>query len=425
MNRKTKYLVQQFLHNLKKVTEAIDTGGNNKLFDPSAKAQIETSTYDVESILPDMDENGKRYFELMIEGTYKELVDRIKKYTGHNTPDRMAVMTALMNSMNSIAQIESRHTGHLENLAIQTVLSLAEFKFIKDLVNEKKLKFDVRILKPNLQGAFNEFNQRVEQDAEEATEQSLSPGEEAELNAIDILLEADRFKACFINFITQGEAINSWEMFKIVKENLDTIDQRLTKLYELFSVATHAGYFLLPFFDMNGALDSAAGMAKVTPDGGEDGASDGYTIHAHGINFAVLIHEIVKGIYDYIGLHGKDQNTLDQEDINDEKLQLMAGPMIAKKFKQAILAVIGTNNMQYINPLYAKLYGPEVTADEVKDILRGTPQSKQMIKALFDEVKAEQDSYDSGDEEQSFDVSGEAPEEDDGEFGNPDAWKNG
>jgi hypothetical protein len=335
-----------------------------------------------------------------------------------NVPDRMAVMSALMNSLNPITQIESQHKGHLENLALHTVLSVDEFKHIKNLVREGAVKFDVRIIKPNLQEAFQEFNDKVEQDAQQATEQELTQGEEADLSAIDILLEADKSKACFINFITQGEAVNSWEMFKLVKENLDKIDPRLLKLYELFAVATHAGYFMMPFFDMNGALDLSAGMAKVSP---EEGEGSGYVIHAHGINFAVLIHEIVKGIYDYIGLHGKDQGALEQEDINDEKLQLMAGPTIAKQFKQAILNVIGTDNMQYINPLYAKLYGPEVTSDEIKDIIKGTPGSKQLIQSLFDEVKEEQDAYDQeGDESSSFGSDSGEEEPDTG-----DDWKNG
>jgi hypothetical protein len=410
--------IKKYNYLLKTITEEIDTGGNDNLFDPSAKREIEQSTYDVEDILPEMSDNGKRYFELMIEGTYKQLVDRIKKYTGMNVPDRMAVMSALMNSLNPITQIESQHKGHLENLALHTVLSVDEFKHIKNLVREGAVKFDVRIIKPNLQEAFQEFNDKVEQDAQQATEQELTQGEEADLSAIDILLEADKSKACFINFITQGEAVNSWEMFKLVKENLDKIDPRLLKLYELFAVATHAGYFMMPFFDMNGALDLSAGMAKVSP---EEGEGSGYVIHAHGINFAVLIHEIVKGIYDYIGLHGKDQGALEQEDINDEKLQLMAGPTIAKQFKQAILNVIGTDNMQYINPLYAKLYGPEVTSDEIKDIIKGTPGSKQLIQSLFDEVKEEQDAYDQeGDESSSFGSDSGEEEPDTG-----DDWKNG
>ena len=77
--------------------------------------------------------------------------------------------------------------------------------------------------------------------------------------------------------------------------------------------------------------------------------------------------------------------------------------------------------MQYINPLYAKLYGPEVTSDEIKDIIKGTPQSKQLIQSLFDEVKEEQDSYDAGgDEESSFDSSSGEDEDD-----SSDDWKNG
>jgi len=215
-------------------------------------------------------------------------------------------------------------------------------------------------------------------------------------------MQADRSKAAFANFITQGEALNSMEMFKLVKETLDRIDARLVKLYELYSVVVHAAYFMLPFFDMNGALDSSAGMSKVDFEANGPGEEDDvYVITAHGINFATLLHEIVKGVYDYIGLHSKDQDTLDQEDINDEKLQLMAGPQIAKQFKQAILDVIGLDNIQYIQPLYAKIYGPEVTPDEVRDILTKSPESKQLIKQLFDEVKQEQDEFDSGTEEEN------------------------
>ena len=227
MKARTKKTIKQCKHFLELATEAIDTGGNDDLFDPSAKEEIEQSSYDIEDILPEMNENGKRYFELMIEGTYKELVERIKRYTGKNVPDRMAVISALTNSMGPIDQIESQHKGHLENLALQTVLSVDEFKHIRNLVKEGQLKFDVRILKPNLTGAFEEFNKKMEQDAEKASAVELTQGEEAELSAIDILLEADRSKACFINFITQGEAVNSWEMFKIIKENLDKIDPRL------------------------------------------------------------------------------------------------------------------------------------------------------------------------------------------------------
>ena len=51
-----------------RLNEAINISNKN-LFDPSAKHKIEQSTYDVENILPNMSEQGKRYFELMIEGT--------------------------------------------------------------------------------------------------------------------------------------------------------------------------------------------------------------------------------------------------------------------------------------------------------------------------------------------------------------------
>ena len=394
--------MKQFDRYLDLVEEEIELPpGGEDLFDPDNKADVETNTFDVEQILPGMDENGKRYFELMVEGTYGELVDKIKRYTGVQAPDRMAIIQALHGSLGPIQQIESRHKGHLQNLAVQLVLELEEFTYIRNIINEGHLKIDARIVTPDLQGAMDQFNDMVEQDSEKATETNLSPGEEAELSAMDILMSADKYKAAFIDFITIGESVNSWELYKMIKDKLDTIDRRLVKLYELFAVAAHVAYFMMPLFDHNGALSSAAGMASVEPGAGKEGeegsgheAASTYTIHAHGINFAVLIHEIVKGIYDYIGLHGKDQETLNRGDINDERLQMMAGPAIARKFKQAILDIIGTQNIQYLNPLYAKLYGPEVTGDEIKGILAKTPRSIGLVRDLFDEVKSEQDAYD-------------------------------
>ena len=374
--------------------------GGKALFDPSAKAEIEQSTYEIESILPDMSPKGKRYLELMIEGTYAELLDRIKKYTNTPTPDRLSIMTALVQSLDTIHKIEKNHINHLENLAIQTVLELDEYKFIKDMVREKRVTFNVKILQPNLRKAFDDFNQRVLEDSRAATAEELTPGENFELNAIDILMEADASKAAFADYIHEGEAANSFEMFKLCKENLDKIDTRLIKLYELYAVAAHVGYYMVPFHDMNGAIDAAAGMANVTPQANGPGSDDdGYLITAHGINFATLIYEIVKGVYKYIGLHSKDQQTLDKADINDERLPIMGGAKIAENFKRAILNVIGYDNINYIQPLYAKLYSNEVMPDDIKDILNGTPESKQLIKQLFDEVKDEQDQRDAADQE--------------------------
>jgi hypothetical protein len=371
--------------------EAIEVS-DDTFFDKGSKKQIENSTYEVEDILPNMSEDGKRYFELMIEGTYEELLKRIKKYTNTETPTRMALIHALMSSLNTITKIESSKIKQLEALAVSTILELDEFKLIRDLINEKQLKIVAKIKQPDLQKAMDEFYDRVEEDKKEAQEKSdsdITTGEEAELKAMDILLAPDASKAVLVNYITQGEAVNTWEIFKLLKDNIDAIDAKLLKLYELFCVGVHSMYFSTPFFNMNGALDSAAGMSQVEPEG--DGV---YTIKAVGINFPTLLHEVVKGCYDYIGLHAKDQETLDKEDINDEKLQLMAGPQIAKNFKNNILNIIGKNNIQYIQPLYAKLYSsPEVTADDIKHILRNTPQGKNIVKQFFDEVKEEQDSY--------------------------------
>jgi len=153
--------------------------GGKALFDPSAKSEIEQSVYDVESVLPEMDPQGKRYLELMIEGTYEKLLERIKRYTNNPTPDRLAIMTAMHQSINTINNIERAHINHLENLAVQTVLEIDEFKFIKDMVREKRVKFNVRILQPNLKKAFDDFNKKSLEDSQKASSEKLTPGEAA------------------------------------------------------------------------------------------------------------------------------------------------------------------------------------------------------------------------------------------------------
>lgn len=375
--------------------EAINIPKSGKaLFDPSAKTEIEQSTYSVENILPEMDDHGKRYLELMIEGTYEKLLERIKKYTNTPTPDRLAILTAMHQSIDTIHRIEKNHVNHLENLALQTVLELEEYKFIKDLIKDRKVVFDVKIIQPDLRKAFEEFNQKSLQDGQNAKNDELTRAESAEFDAIEMLMQPDMSKAAFADFIAQGESMNSMEMFKLAKSALDKIDSRLCKLYELYSVSVHVAYFMLPFVDMNGYIDQSAGMANVTPHTNGPGDDDDYyKITAHGINFATLFHEIVKGVYTYIGLNAKNQDILDREDLNDEKLQLMAGPELATRFRNAILDVIGVNNIEYLQPMYGEINSVDTDGRTIKSILAKSPESRNLIKQIFNKVKTDLDNF--------------------------------
>ena len=415
--------MKKFQHYIQNISEEIDVS-TGEFFDPSAKREMEQSTYDVESVLPGMSENGKRYFELIIEGEYERLVKDIQRVTGMQTPTKLAILSGTMSSMAAISKIEEAHRKNLEALAVKTILGLKEYTFIRKLVQEGELRIVAEILKPDLQAAFNYYNKKVAEDSKQASGDDLTPGEEAELDLIDIM-QTDKGKSTFINFIMQGEAVNTWSVFKVLGDELDVFDTKLISLYDMFVTGVRAGYFLTPFIDTTGHLDGAVGSAEVQEEGGEGV----YTIYAQGINFAIVLHEIVKGCHDYLGLRGKSDEDLKGEDINDELLQLKAGSGIARQWKQAIANVLGDANFEYIQPVYGEIYHQMkehlISNEDIQEILKGTPHGKQIIKDVLEQVKAEQDSYDSAKDEHenpSYQDSGESDEggEDDD---SDESWK--
>jgi hypothetical protein len=171
-----------------------------EFIDPSAKRKMEEETFDVESVLPGMTAEGNRYFEEIISGEYERLVTDIKRITGMQAPNKLAVMSGTMSSMAAISRIEGPHKQELEQLAVRTILSLKEYTFIRKLVEEGELRIQAQIVQPDLKAAFDHYNEKVNEDSEQATENELTPGEEAELDLIDIL-KTDKGKSSFINFI--------------------------------------------------------------------------------------------------------------------------------------------------------------------------------------------------------------------------------
>lgn len=406
--------MKDFKHYTAQLAEEIKVS-TGEFIDPSAKKKMEDETFDVESVLPGMNADGNRYFEEIISGEYERLVNDIKRITGMQTPTKLAVMSGTMSSMAAITRIEAPHRNELEELAVRTILNLKEYTFIRKLVEEGELRIVAKIEQPDLNAAFQHYNEKVAEDSEQASEQALTPGEEAELDLIDIM-KTDKGKSSFINFIMQGEAVNTWSVFKMLGDELGAFDPKLIELYEMFVVGVRTGYFLTPFIDTSGHLDAAVGSAEVEDEGG----NGVYTINAKGINLAIVLHEIVKGCHDYLGLRGKSDEDLKGEDINDELLQLKAGSGIARQWKQAISNILGDADFEHIQPVYGEIYHQMkehlISNEDIQEILKGTPHGRQIVKDVLKQVKAEQEGYDAAKEEHanpSYQDSGGDDEEED------------
>jgi hypothetical protein len=60
------------------------------------------------------------------------------------------------------------------------------------------------------------------------------------------------------------------------------------------------------------------------------------TIKARGANFPILVHEIVKGIYNWLTYDIATQSELDRETLDQEVLELMSGEEVYNNFRKLI-----------------------------------------------------------------------------------------
>jgi hypothetical protein len=150
-------------------------------------------------------------------------------------------------------------------------------------------------------------------------------------------------------------------------------------------------------------------------------------IRARGIDFVMLIHETVKGIYELITSRGIPEDTelasnvfLNTETFEDEAEDFKYGPQIAADLRDFINANRKTDSYPNVREfVFGKMM--EMDAESflklMKGVLMKTPESRSQIDRFIDEVISELEGYDKEvskwEMEQKFaDKPEETPEED-------------
>ena len=128
-------------------------------------------------------------------------------------------------------------------------------------------------------------------------------GEEEELE--NLPLEAEKAKRRIINGITQGASIRGAFGFMLFKEYIDNINPALVEKYnEILKLAFGI------YDDENAIAMLLAALAQgQKAQGGEsemeyDEENEQFVIKAKAICFPMLVHEIVKGLYEIVGTKG-------------------------------------------------------------------------------------------------------------------------
>ena len=108
------------------------------------------------------DEPNKNFQELLASERYRQVVAKMRQYTGANTPMRgiqglSPLMQQMMSAHNQILQFEQNHRRELEELAVELVM--------KELgIPEGSVQYDARIIG---MGEFNPEDFNHDQEGEE------------------------------------------------------------------------------------------------------------------------------------------------------------------------------------------------------------------------------------------------------------------
>jgi hypothetical protein len=378
---------QAFLNQREGLSEAIDTGEMPDLIDPSKRAKIENEKDYVEQILPDLGPAADRYLEIITSESYKQNIKRVSYYLGISVseiqakfPNYPTMVMLAIKALNDIKRAESGMKQQLEKIAVDVVLDLPENKFIKKLVEDEDIIIDAKLGNADLTKAVT----TDKMDEEMPNGLTVAENLNIQLNTMLGDITEGKLRRTLANYMTQGDAVNKLFLFNNVSDKLDELSPNLSKKYGVLAAITQIGYYLTPDFPITSDIVNmaAVGSEQVIPTG------EKYTIKARAMTFPYLVHELVKGIGDYISMDVASQEELDTETMDDEIKQIMAGPALELKLRKLIPA----DKIEYL-PIIKKLFY-KLPIETIRDILLGGMKGQNYMNDLVKKAEESMEDVD-------------------------------
>jgi hypothetical protein len=355
------------------------------------------------------DEPNKNFQELLASERYRQVVAKMRQYTGVNTPIRgmqglSPLMQQMMGAHNQILQFEQNHRRELEALAVELVM--------KELgIPEGSVQYDARIIG---MGEFNpeDFNHDQEGEEEqggeeEGGEQEMNFGNEIEIVNDLEKLDLEKAKRRFINTIIQGASKRGHYMYHYVEDRVRQIvgNDRIIGLYGIMMSVNDALYWQLPDETMKamGNGGNIAGREDV------DRQTDPPTVKARAVNFPVLIHELIKGTLELVALHGRNRdeegNEEDFTDIEDsedtlekEMWDLRLGPAIWDRIRSTFPEDVLTDETKGIIQLMVFQHIFKKPAKEflvfMKEVVSKSENGNRLMETLVRAIEEDINNYD-------------------------------
>ena len=326
--------------------------------------------------IPKMD---KDFIELISSKRFKDSVEKVNRYMGNtrviqgNNPLNQLMMT-VMQSMQQIISIQMRNKEDLEQLAIKLVK--------KEMgIPEGAMQFKAELVMQPM-GAAEGMQSEPELPSEEEIEEFMGDMENFNL---------ERSKRRFINSLIQGAAFKGGHMYVLVSKELNKIDPSLLNLYGVSQSLMEHAYWIFP--DMEGMAGGGGGQMGQSE---VDEETDPPTVSAKAVTFPLLIHELVKGVYEIFGSHGLPDDPKQQEMILNAEDTLPSeiwdsrlGPIFWEKFMATYPMELFDEDKKHIQH-YLFMRFSALDAKEffriAQLILNDDPKGKQFIQKLVDGI---------------------------------------
>ena len=226
-----------------------------------------------------------RLLELEYEKIFKpETMDLLKGKSGESlrdtlgTKDLQQVVRRSAELVPEIIEAEDGYRDHLELLAADIVTKAYP------IIDYANIKIDAKIVTMG--------DLKIPEESDEVPVEDTPP-------------EAEQAKRRIINGITQGASIRGSFAFLLFRDYLDAFDEELVAKYNeilklSFGIYDDENAIAMLLAMIAQQQNSAGGSSEMVYDEDEEQ----FVIKARAICFPMLVHEIVKGLYEIVGTEG-------------------------------------------------------------------------------------------------------------------------
>jgi hypothetical protein len=376
----------------KRIREDIDYGDYPERMHPSIQNKLERGETPY-SKHPAMPEGEKSFDQIVASKRFKDVVDKFARYAGSRDqlthPNAFVnLMRTAMGLMGNIGQVEQRNKQYLENLAVDLVKKQMG-------IPEGKINFEASLVPMGAIQAAEDMQGQSEEFSDEDIEDAFGEHSD-ELEAFEDAFEKfdmEKAKRRFMNSLIQGASKKGHYMFELVRNEIERINPQLMNWYGLSMSILDYLYWMYPedmVMSMSASGQGQAGQEEV------DLQTDPPTVRAKGSSFPILVHELLKGVYDILGSHGLPDDPRQAEMVRGsedtlpaEVWDLRLGPIFWEKFLESFPDKLFEEDQKMIQNYLISRFAM-LTADEFlslsKKILSGGPEGKRYIQRMVDDI---------------------------------------